>query len=156
MSGNTPELPSHIRKQVIGNRTPYQGECLEILSLIDQVDCVLADPPYSSGALHSKGRAAPISQKYQSSESAGIYPEFLGDNRDQRSQLLWCSLRLSAALRKTRPGGLCMMFSDWRQSPISTRGPGRRLYLARHHRVGQNPSVRPRKGGFRSQAEYVV
>jgi len=157
MSENTPKLPSHIRKEVIGNCILYQGDCLEILPLIDQVDCVLTDPPYSSGALHSSGRAAPTSQKYQSSENAGIYPEFLGDNRDQRSQLLWCSLWLSAALRKTRPGGLCMMFSDWRQLPISTDAVQVGGWIWRGITVwDKTQSVRPRKGGFRSQAEYVV
>ena len=34
------------RKEVIGNATLYQGDCLEILPTLPKVDAVITDPPY--------------------------------------------------------------------------------------------------------------
>jgi DNA modification methylase len=38
------------RKEVIGNATLYLGDCLEILPTLDNVHCVITDPPYGIGA----------------------------------------------------------------------------------------------------------
>ena len=35
-----------VRKEVIGDCTLYQGDCLEILPFLDDVDAVISDPPY--------------------------------------------------------------------------------------------------------------
>jgi DNA modification methylase len=35
-----------VRKEVIGNATIYEGDCLEILPTLPRVDAVITDPPY--------------------------------------------------------------------------------------------------------------
>jgi DNA modification methylase len=47
-----------IKKEVIGNATLYQGDCLEILPTLDKVDAVVTDPPYSSGGFQESGKSA--------------------------------------------------------------------------------------------------
>ena len=73
----------------------------------------LGDPPYSSGG-NVRDKAQATSSKYQSSEHRGIYPEFQGDTRDQRSYLAWSTLWLGRARELVAPGGLVGVFSDWR------------------------------------------
>ena len=62
---------------------------------------------------------APPSKKYQTTGSKA-YPEFLGDHRDQRGFLAWCSLWLPATWRATREGGVLVTFIDWRMLPTMT------------------------------------
>ena len=78
----------------------------------ESVDAVITDPPYSSGG---KARAvkAPTSEKYTSLE----FPEIIGDARDQRSLLAWCSIWMAECLRVCRSGGVIASFTDWRQFP---------------------------------------
>lgn len=40
---------SFVRKEVIGDCTLYQGDCLEVMPLIGGVDAVVTDPPYGIG-----------------------------------------------------------------------------------------------------------
>jgi len=72
----------------------YQGDCLELLPGIPDLsmDMVLPAPPYSSGGLVSSARARPTGEKYVVTGTKLVRPDFLGDNRDQRSFLIWCPL----------------------------------------------------------------
>lgn len=36
------------RKEVIGDCTLYLGDCLEVLPVLERVDCVITDPPYAA------------------------------------------------------------------------------------------------------------
>ena len=94
-----------------------RGDCLELLKDIPDgsVDMVLTDPPYSSGGMYRSDRASGSSKKYQSTDTKDIKPDFAGDNRDQRSFTLWETFWVSAAKRKMRPGGIAVIFTDWRQ-----------------------------------------
>lgn len=94
-----------------------QGDCLELLQDIPDgsVDMVLTDPPYSSGGMYRSDRANGSSKKYQSTDTKDIKPDFAGDNRDQRSFTLWETFWVSAAKKKMRPGGIAVIFTDWRQ-----------------------------------------
>ena len=78
----------------------------------DSVDAVITDPPYSSGG-KARDVKAPSSGKYTSAE----FPEIVGDARDQRSLLAWCSMWMAECLRICRPGGAIASFTDWRQFP---------------------------------------
>jgi site-specific DNA-methyltransferase (adenine-specific) len=86
------------------------------------VATLLTDPPYSSGGLYRADRAAGSVAKYIGNESQKNlkYPEFYGDNRDQRSLLAWMTLWLAECHRILEPGGVAMVFTDWRQLPIAT------------------------------------
>lgn len=145
------------RKEVIGDCTLYLGDCLEILPTLGKVDAVVTDPPYSSGGAFRGDRMAKTSAKYQSTEHRGLYAEFSGDNRDQRSFGYWCSLWLGAALRITRPAGLCVLCTDWRQLPTTTDALQSGGWVWRGIAVwDKTEAARPQKGRYRNQAEYLV
>src|SRR5690625_2041966 len=43
---NRNSMPPYKRKEVIGDCTLYQGDCMDVMSIIDSVDAVVTDPPY--------------------------------------------------------------------------------------------------------------
>ena len=105
---------------IIGNATLYCGDCLEVLTLLPQVDAVITDPPYSSGGMVRGDRMMSTRDKYQSSDVDVEHPEFTGDNRDQRGFHAWAALWLMHAASITKPGGMAILFTDWRQLPTMT------------------------------------
>lgn len=102
--------------------TIYKGNALAILMQLpsESVDCVITDPPYSSGGAFRGDRMGSTSTKYVQSGQVLQHGDFAGDNRDQRAYLQWCALWLAECLRITKPGGVCALFTDWRQLPITT------------------------------------
>lgn len=80
----------------------YQGDALRVLTTLPvaSVDAVLTDPPYSSGGITLGARQADPSQKYQSSGTKRQYPPMLGDAKDQRSWIMWCTLWLGGMLAR--------------------------------------------------------
>ena len=97
----------------------YCGDVLEILPGLDpeSVDCILADPPYSSGGLHKAARSRSINDKYVTSGATIQYSEFSGDARDQRSWTRWCAEWMRDCLTLARPNRYLLSFCDWRQLP---------------------------------------
>ncbi len=81
---------------------------------------VITDPPYSSGGQSFGARTAEPSKKYVQSGQTKVWPDFEGDNRDQRSWAYWLHLWISEAKRILQPGGYFLCFSDWRQVPTLT------------------------------------
>jgi site-specific DNA-methyltransferase (adenine-specific) len=139
--------------------TLWHGDSLALLrSLPDaSVDAVVTDPPYSSGGMHRSDRAQATSKKYTLTDTAKSYPEFYGDNRDQRSFLLWSTLWMAECYRVTKPGGVLLSFVDWRQLPtlsdaIQCGGWTWRGIIP----WDKTEAARPQKGWFRSQCEYVL
>jgi site-specific DNA-methyltransferase (adenine-specific) len=93
------------------------GDCLDVLRTLpeESFDAVVTDPPYSSGGALTTARSAPTRSKYSKSDSVNVPPGFVGDTRDQRG---WGGdMWLRECLVLTKPGGLAMVFSDWRQVP---------------------------------------
>lgn len=139
------------------------GDALAILPTLDPdtVDAVICDPPYNSGGRTAADRKRTTRDKYTTGRPGDLareLPEFLGDNRDQRSWLTWCSLWLSECLRTTVPGGSLLMATDWRQLPAASDAVqvagwtwrGVVAWVKPRHRS------RPVRGGFWSQTEYYV
>lgn len=149
---------SRFECRTIGTATLYRGDALEVMATLQAGsfgDC-LADPPYSSGG-NVRDKAQATSAKYQSSEHRGLYPEFQGDTRDQRSYLAWSALWLSRARELIAHGGLVGVFTDWRQLPVTTDALQCGGWVWR----GVVPwdkteSSRPQLGRYRNQTEYVV
>lgn len=137
--------------------TLYRADSLALLLDIEGIDHVVTDPPYSSGGAFRGDRMGRTATKYQSTEHRGRYLDFTGDNRDQRSFAHWSALWLSAALQISRPGGLCLVFTDWRQLPSTTDALQAGGWVWRGI-VGwdKTEAARPQRGRFRSQLEYVV
>ena len=139
--------------------TIYHGEALDVLrSLPDaSIDALVTDPPYSSGGLHRSDRNRPPSEKYVVGGTLLVRPEFSGDNRDQRSYLLWCHMWMTESLRVAAPGALAMVFTDWRQLPTTTDALQAAGWVWRGLVVwDKTEGSRPQLGAFRHQAEYVA
>jgi site-specific DNA-methyltransferase (adenine-specific) len=122
------------------------------------IDMLFTDPPYSSGGLHAGTRAQTTSQKYVSGGAKVIYEDFGSDNMDQRSWSFWCHAWLSEAYRALKPGGLVVCFIDWRQLPALTDVIQAAGFIQRGIAVWDKTSrrARPRRGGFKQQAEFIV
>ncbi len=145
------------RVEQIGDATLYLGDCREVLAGISAVDAVITDPPYSSGGQFRGDRTGLTSAKYQSAENRGLYAEFAGDTRDQRGYLAWCSLWIAQAHAITAPGGICALFTDWRQLPTTTDALQAGGFVWRG--IGawdKTEAARPQKGRYRNQCEYFV
>jgi len=84
-------------------------------------DALLTDPPYSSGGQFRGDRTQKVAAKYvQTNAENTCRTDFAGDNRDQRAFVTWASMWLSEAFAYSKPGGIAMVFSDWRQLPSMT------------------------------------
>ena len=121
------------------------------------VQALITDPPYSSGGATRTDRAASTGAKYSTSSAQSLRPDFLGDNRDQRSMLLWMNLWLSEAQRVLEVGAPIALFTDWRQLPIMTDALQVAGFVWRGVAVwDKTEATRPQMDGFKSQCEYIV
>lgn len=96
-----------------------RGDCLPVLRELPDasVGGLVTDPPYCSGGTQAVDRQRGARAKYVSGDARHDLPDFPGDERDQRSFTLWCSLWLGEAFRVVRPGGSALVWTDWRQLP---------------------------------------
>ena len=140
--------------------TIYHGEAMRVLQELPSasVDAVITDPPYSSGGAFRADRAGlNTREKYQNSDTELEYPEFNGDNRDQRAFGYWSALWLSECLRISKPGAPIALFTDWRQLPVTTDALQAGGWVWRGIAVwDKTEAARPCKGRYRNQAEYIV
>jgi site-specific DNA-methyltransferase (adenine-specific) len=140
--------------------TLYKADALSVLTTLESnsVDALVTDPPYSSGGMTRADRMQSTTEKYVQSDSANRdrLTEFTGDNRDQRSYAYWCALWLGEALRVVRPGGVALLFTDWRQLPATTDALQAGGWVWRGIVPWYKPSARPQAGRFTAQCEYVV
>lgn len=139
--------------------TVYLGEACAILRQLPtaSVDVVITDPPYSSGGMMRGDRAGQSCKaKYQQTQTEREYDEFSGDNRDQRSFIVWCSIWLEELRRVTKPGAVIACFTDWRQMPAMTDALQVGGLVWRGVLPWVKKSYRPCKGRWASQCEYLV
>ncbi|MGV7197650.1 DNA-methyltransferase [Xanthomonas axonopodis] len=133
-----------------------QGDALTILPTLEanSFDALITDPPYASGGLTAAARARPPSTKYCRD---GGHADFVGDERDQRSHLRWMHLWLSECARVLKDGAPVLLFTDWRQLPLTTDALQIAGFTWRGITVwDKTEGVRPQLGRFRNQAEYIV
>lgn len=149
-----------MHRVAIGNAELWCGDSLQVLQQLQQgsVDAVITDPPYSSGGAFRGDRAQPTKTKYLQSDSANLQRthDFGGDNRDQRSFHFWSALWASAALAVAKPGAVVMVFSDWRQLPVSTDYVQAGGWVWRGVVPWTKRNPRPQLGRFAAQCEYVI
>ena len=140
--------------------TLYHGDALAVLRELPtaSVDAVITDPPYSSGGMVRGDRTqAGNHRKYSGTfTDAGELPEFTGDSRDQRAYAYWCALWMGEALRVTKPGGVMMAFTDWRQLPSTTDAIQAGGWVWRGIVPWVKTAYRPQSGRFAAQCEYVA
>lgn len=144
--------------EVIGPCTLYRGDALEILPTLPagKIKAIITDPPYSSGGAYRGDRVQTTVAKYVQSGVQLERSDFTGDNRDQHSFLVWCSLWMSAARHASAPGAVLCSFIDWRQVPTLTDAVQCGGWVWRNLCTWVKPGVRMQKGRFSGSAEYVV
>lgn len=140
--------------------TLYGGEALAVLAQLEtgSVDALITDPPYSSGGMVRSDRTNSTVDKYVTTQNRhrDELIEFSGDSRDQRAYAYWCTLWLAEALRVVRPGGLAMLFTDWRQLPSTTDALQAGGWVWRGIVPWHKPNARPMSGRFTNACEYIV
>lgn len=135
------------------------GDALTVLPTLPagSFDALITDPPYASGGTHAAARQKSPQTKYMQSGSAKLHADFLGDERDQRSHLAWMRLWLAECSRVLKDGAPVLLFTDWRQLPLTTDALQCAGFTWRGIAVwDKTEGVRPQLGRFRNQAEYVV
>lgn len=139
--------------------TLYRADALAVLRELPtaSVDALITDPPYSSGGMVRGDRAAPAEHgKYSGTAKVTLFAEFTGDSRDQRGYGYWCALWLSEALRVVKPGGVALLFTDWRQLPATSDALQAGGFVWRGLVPWAKTSYRPQSGRFAAQCEYVL
>ena len=138
----------------------HEGDALAVLARLPtaSVACLATDGPYSSGGMTRGDRMMGTKAKYVQSDSANqeALAEFAGDTRDQRAYEYWCTLWLSECLRIVKPGGIGLLFCDWRQLPITTDAFQAGGWVWRGIVPWGKPGARPQKGRFAAACEFVV
>lgn len=123
MSDHLPPFEDLGHRQYLAN-----GSCLSLFQDVPAqfFDAIITDPPYSSGGLHKGSRGKDPREKYRGSDAEILEPSFEGDQRDQRSWILWCSLWLEECYRVTRRGGYCALRIAERATPNPSNPTGSR------------------------------
>ncbi len=145
----------------------HKGEALAFLASLPDasVDAVITDPPYSSGGMMRGDRANATADKYRgwsqnddgsSRPPTTTFADFVGDNRDQRTHLMWSVLWLESALCVAKPGASLLAFTDWRQLPTMSDALQLAGWVWRGLLVWDKGIARPVKGRFRGHVEYVL
>lgn len=135
-----------------------QGDALMLLGELPRgsIQAVITDPPYSSGGLFRSDRVRRTGTKYRTRGTSRELPDFDGDSRDQRSFFRWSSLWLGECLRASEAGASICVFTDWRQLATVTDAVQCGGWVLRGIVPWDKVNARPVRGGFRSQAEYIV
>ncbi|MGP4112716.1 DNA-methyltransferase [Streptomyces sp. 4N509B] len=68
----------------------------------------------------------------------------------------WLAVNLSQAYRATKTSGTCLVFSDWRQVPITTDAFQAAGWTWRGIATWHKPAARPQKGRIKQDCEYIV
>lgn len=135
------------------------GDALTVLPTLpaNSFDALITDPPYASGGVHASARQRSPNEKYMQSSAPYLHADFPSDERDQRSHLAWMQLWLAQCNRVLRDGAPVLLFTDWRQLPLTTDALQCAGFTWRGVAVwDKTEGVRPQLGRFRNQAEYVV
>ncbi|MFB7711601.1 DNA-methyltransferase [Streptomyces sp. NPDC056105] len=141
--------------------TLHTGDALTLLpTLTAPVDATICDPPYNSGGRTMTERTSRTAREKYLTEAGRNHGydlgDFTGENRDQRSYLAWLSLILAECHRLTRPGGAALVFTDWRQLPITTDALQAAGYTWRGIAAWHKPVARPQPGRLRQECEFIV
>lgn len=120
---------------------------------------IVTDPPYSSGGLFRGDRAADPVGKYclDTKDVKREYLSFGGDTMDQRAWFRFTVEWMRDALRLAEPGAVMLAFIDWRQLPTMSDALQCSGWLWRGIIPwSKTAAVRPQRGYFRGQCEYVL
>ncbi len=101
-------------EHTVGDCRLILGDCLEVLATLEQVDAVIMDPPYCSGARQT----AHLSHRQGMSRSEIWKQSPLPNDRMSITGFTWLMRTVSMACEALLPdGGSLLSFIDWRQYP---------------------------------------
>lgn len=136
------------------------GDCIEAMKnmLNNSIDMILTDPPYCSGGTTARDRQAATSDKYTAREYNGAhrFPDFAGDNMDQRAFTAFMRDALLRCREMTKPGGVAAVFIDWRNLPALTDALQMAGWIWRGVVVWDKGRAHNQPGRFRQDCEYIV
>lgn len=136
------------------------GDCMEMMKDIPDgsVDMILTDPPYSSGGLFIGERQKKTKEKYTDTQYKGAarFPDFSGDNMDQRSFTEFMRMVFMNARRKTKPEAVLCTFVDWRNLPAMTDAIQAAGWIWCGIVVWNKKNSRNIPGRFRPDCEYII
>lgn len=137
-----------------------QGDCLgETERLPDGwADLILTDPPYSSGGLYPGDRKRSTRSKYTNEDFNGAsrFPDFSGDNMDQRSFTEFIRMALAKARKKSKEGAVAAVFIDWRNLGSMIDALQMAGWIYRGIVVWDKRVARNTPGRFRQDCEFVI
>ena len=139
--------------------TLYGGDALAMLASLPaaSVDAVITDPPYSSGGMVRGDRMQDVHTKYvQTGSESHALAAFSGDNRDSHGYWFWCSIWLAELMRIVQPGGVCALFTDWRQLAVTIGGIQSGGWVYRGVVPWYKTNARPTQSRWANACEYVV
>jgi site-specific DNA-methyltransferase (adenine-specific) len=122
----------------------------------NSLDAVIADPPYSSGGAFRGDRTLSTVAKYVQSGQRSTPQEFQGDSRDGQAYRYWTAMWTAQLFPRVRVGGHLLVFTDWRQLPITIEAVQMGGFVYRGPVVwDKTPASRPR-AGFSTRAEFAI
>lgn len=128
----------------------FHGTAQDVLRRLgtQSFDAIVTDPPYASGGFILSDKQKDTKDKYTNAKGATrhAHPDFDGDGMDQRSWIYHIAYLLSLGKTLTRPGGVLVMFVDWRQLPAATDALQIAGWIWRGVAVWDKVSSRPQKG----------
>lgn len=136
-----------------------RGDALTVLHTLPTgtVDAVITDPPYNSGGTTPASRTSQTArQKYVSGAARHDLPDFDGDTRDQRGYLAWMTLILGQCQRIARESSPLLVFTDFRQLPVTSDALQAAGWTWRGIVPWHKPIARPFRGGFKRACEYIL
>ena len=137
-----------------------EADCLEALANLpsNTFDALVTDPPYNSGGRTAYERSGKLpSEKYVNGGTQKVRSNFEGENRDQRGYAYWSALWLTECYRVMKIGSPVLLFTDWRQLPLTADLLQAGGFVWRGIAVwDKGGGCRPTFGRFSHQAEYVV
>ena len=136
--------------------TIYVGDTFTILPQLENIDAIITDPPYSSGGAMRSDRMLGTVAKYVQTSTEAARHEFHGDNRDQRSFLVWCTLWLNACYQISNPNAVLAAFIDWRQLPTLSDAIQSAGWVWRGIAVWDKGFGRPVPGRFSNSSEFLL
>lgn len=119
---------------------------------------ILTDPPYCSGGMTLRDRQNATSAKYTDTGYNGArrFPDFSGDNMDQRAFTAFMRTVLLRCRQLAKPSGLAAVFVDWRNLPALVDALQMAGWIWRGVVVWDKGCARNIPGRFRPDCEYVV
>ncbi len=135
--------------------TLHHGDAFQVLPGMeaDTFDAVIADPPYSSGGKTNVRLQGKINgTKYFKATAT----DFDDGTRDQLAHHLWTCDWLRLCYRLLKPGGWVMVFTDWRQLPLTCNAVQCAGFMWYGINVWHKPNGMPQLGRFFRADEFIV